>query len=112
MDTFEGENMETQYHVFNYKIDLYFHNYKLAVEFDENGHRDRNSNHETQRQKELGNELNCKFVRINPDKENFNILKAQNKVFRHIKKSDKKSTKKSLIDDAEKLTKMVKQWCV
>ena len=30
MDTFEGENMETQYYVLNYRIDLYFHDYKLA----------------------------------------------------------------------------------
>ena len=27
MDTFEGENIETQYHVLNYKIGLYFHDY-------------------------------------------------------------------------------------
>ena len=51
MDTFEGENMETQYHVLNYRIDLYFHGYKLAVEIDENGHKDRNEEHESKRQK-------------------------------------------------------------
>ena len=34
MDTFEGENMETQYSVLGYKIGLYFHNYKLAVEIE------------------------------------------------------------------------------
>ena len=31
MDTFEGENMQTQYIVLCYRIDLYFHDYKLAV---------------------------------------------------------------------------------
>ena len=31
MDTFEGENMQTQYSVLGYKIDLY---YKLGIEFD------------------------------------------------------------------------------
>ena len=30
MDAFEGENMETQYSVLRYKIDLYFHGYKLT----------------------------------------------------------------------------------
>ena len=29
MDAFEGENMQTQYSVLGYRIDLYFHDYKL-----------------------------------------------------------------------------------
>ena len=41
MDTFEGENMQTQYYVLGYKIDLYFHNYKLAIEVHEKDHIDR-----------------------------------------------------------------------
>ena len=86
MDKFEGENMETQYSVLKYKIDLYFHEYNLAVEVDEKGHKDRNSEHETERKKEIENELNCKFIRINPDEENFKIFRVQDKIFRHIKK--------------------------
>ena len=61
--------MDTQYSVLKYKIDLYFYEYKLAVEVDKKGYKDRNS--ETKRQKEIENELNCKFIRINLDKENF-----------------------------------------
>ena len=34
MDAFEGENMQTQYRVLGYKIDLYFHDYKIAIEVD------------------------------------------------------------------------------
>ena len=85
MDTFAGENMETQDSVLKYKIDLYFMNinWQLA-EVDEKGHKDKNSEHETKRQKEIENELNCKFIRINPDEENFEIFRAQNKIFRHI----------------------------
>ena len=86
MDTFEGENMETQCSVLKYKIDLYFHEHKLAVEVDEKGHKNRNSEHETKRQKEIEKELNFRFIRINPDEENFKISRAQNKIFRHIKK--------------------------
>ena len=33
--TFEGEDIKTQYAVLNYRLDLYFHDYKLAVEIDE-----------------------------------------------------------------------------
>ena len=32
---FEGEHMQTQYSVLSYRIDLYFHKYKLAIEVDE-----------------------------------------------------------------------------
>ena len=65
MNTFEGENMQTQYSVLGYKIDLYFHNYKLAVEVDEKGHEDRNIHHEIKRQKALEKELSCEFFRSN-----------------------------------------------
>ena len=36
MSLFKGENMETQYNVLNYTIDLYFHDYNPAKEIDEN----------------------------------------------------------------------------
>ena len=50
-DAYEGENMQTQYSVSGYSIDLYFHEYKLAIEVDELGHADRNINNEIERQK-------------------------------------------------------------
>ena len=31
MDTFEGENMQSQYSVLGYRIEFYFHDYKLAI---------------------------------------------------------------------------------
>ena len=89
MDAFEGENKQTQYSVLGYNIDLYFHDYKLAIEVDEKGHKDRNIDHEIKRQETLEKELNYEFIRINPDEENFNIFKAINKIYRHIKKSTK-----------------------
>ena len=53
MNAFEGENMQTQYSVLGYQINLYFHDYKLAIEVDEKGHKDRNFDHEINRQKAL-----------------------------------------------------------
>ena len=90
-DAFKGEDMQTQYTVLGYRIDLYFHKYKLAIEVDELGHNDRNINYEVQRQKELERERNCVFIRINLDEKDFNIFKEINKIHRHIKKSSKKS---------------------
>ena len=40
-EVFEGESVETQYSVLGYKIDLYFCDYKLAIEVDERGHKNR-----------------------------------------------------------------------
>ena len=85
-DAFEGEDMQTQYIVLSYRIYLYFHKYKLAIEVDELGHADRNINNEIERQKALEKELNCVFIRINPDEKDFNIFKEINKIHRHIKK--------------------------
>ena len=48
-DAFEGENMQTQHSVLGYRVDLYFHKYKLAIEVDELGHNDRNINDKIQR---------------------------------------------------------------
>ena len=46
--------MQTQYRVLDYRIDLYFHKHKLAIEVDElGGHADRNLSNEIERQKEL-----------------------------------------------------------
>ena len=90
--------MQTQYTVIGYRIDLCFHEHKLAIEVDELGHDDRNLNNEIERQKALERELNCVFIRINHDEKNFNVFKEINKIHRHIKKS----SKKSLIDKISK----------
>ena len=110
-NAFEGENMQTHYRVLGYEIDIYFHDYKLAVEIDEYNHENRDICYEIETQKALEKELGCKFVRTNPDKENFNVFKVVNEIFRHIKKSNKKSTKestkKSLVDElSNKLLKL------
>ena len=41
-DAFEEEDMQNQYSVSGYRIDLYFHKHKLATEVHELGHADRN----------------------------------------------------------------------
>ena len=56
-DPFEGHNMKTQYSVLGYKIDLYFHKYKLAIEVDELGHKDRDIDYKMQREKAIENNL-------------------------------------------------------
>ena len=54
--------METQYQILNYRINLYFHDYKLAIEVDERGNKDRNEDYERQREDLIKKELNCIFI--------------------------------------------------
>ena len=72
MISFEGENMQTQCNVLSYRIDLYFRDYNLAIEIDENRHSDRNIDYEIKSQKSIEQELDCKFIWIDPDKEDCN----------------------------------------
>ena len=70
---------------------------------------------EQKRQEVIKKEAGFKIIRINPDKKNFDIFDEIGKVQDYIIKSTieltERSTKKSLIDDSEKLTKIVKQLC-
>ena len=45
--------MQIQYIVLNCRIDLYFHEYKRAIEIDKFGHNDWNIDYEIQRQRAL-----------------------------------------------------------
>ena len=75
--SFEEENMKTQYNILGYRIDLYFHNYKIAIEIDKNGHSDGNIDYDLKRQKAIEQELGCKFIRIYLDEEDFDIFRAK-----------------------------------
>ena len=54
-----------------FRIDIYFSKYSLAIEIDETGHTDRDLIFEEKGQKALEKKLNCKFIRINTSKENY-----------------------------------------
>ena len=56
----------------------------------------RNIDYEIKKQKAKEQKLGCLFVRIDPDKEDFYILRAINGTFRHIKQSTKNHFKKIL----------------
>ena len=56
-----------------FRIDIYFTEYRLAVEIDEKGYTNRDSKFEKLRQEALKKELNCKFIRIYTSTENFNV---------------------------------------
>ena len=82
--------MQTQY-VLSYKIDLYFYNCQLAIEIDKNVLSNRNIDYEIKRQKAIEQELGCKFVRIDQEKEDLDIFRVISQIFGHIKQSTKKT---------------------
>ena len=84
IDAFKGEDVWIQYTVLGYRIDLYFYENKLAIEIDELGHNDRNTDYQIKRQREIEKELNCVFIRTIPDAADFNINKLNNQIFKHI----------------------------
>ena len=97
-DTFKGEDIRIQYTVLGYRIDLYFYEHKLAIEIDELGHNDRNTDYETKREREIKNELNCVFIRTNPDAANFNINELNNQIFKHTIQSKEKNAINKVIN--------------
>ena len=80
MRSFEVENLQTQYNVLSYRIDVYSHEFKTAIEIDENGRSRRIIDYQIKRQKAIEQKLGCTFMKIDPGKEEFNIFRAINDI--------------------------------
>ena len=74
----------TQYSVDKYRIDLYFPEYNLAIECDENEHKDRDIDYEIEREIYIRNKLRCSFIRYNPYSDNFDIFKIIREINNYI----------------------------
>ena len=98
LEAFLREEMYQQYSVLNYKIDLYFVKYKLAVEIDEHGHKERDRKKKLSRENAIKQKLGCKFIRINPELKDFSITIEINRIFEQIKEIKDKEIKKMIIN--------------
>uniref|UniRef100_A0A6C0D5E8 DUF559 domain-containing protein n=1 Tax=viral metagenome TaxID=1070528 RepID=A0A6C0D5E8_9ZZZZ len=80
-------NMKRQYVIDIYRVDLYFIDYNLVIECDENNHDDRNPIQEKVREDyiiSLGN----KIIRYNPNVSSFdlsNVLREINSIIFSVK---------------------------
>ena len=101
--SFPGIKMKEQYFVLGKRIDLYLSDHKLVIEFHGKGHMGRKNEKEEKRKNKIQKELGCKFIRINPDCEKFNISFEIGKIYNHINELNKilteELTKKSLTDN-------------
>ena len=90
-ELFLNKVLKEEYFAIHYNTDFTFEENKLVVEIDEKDQDDRDPDYERRRQKEL-EKLGYYFIRINPDKPNFD----ENEEFRRVQKYIEKSTKKLL----------------
>jgi len=75
-----------QFIIDKYRVDLYFINYKLIIECDENNHEDRDPIKEKVREKHLLS-LGNKIIRYNPNEPSFdlsNVLREINSIIYYI----------------------------
>ena len=81
--------------------------YKLAIEIDELGHCTRDLKSEIERQKRIEKELGCTFIRIDPSRENFDIVDEFSRIKDYLLKSTNKATKKERIHEiSDRLLKL------
>lgn len=79
-------NYETQYIVGKYRLDCYLPTFGIVIEVDENGHNDRCRIYEKKREEFIKNELSCRFFRLNPDSNDFDIFSCLGKLNKLINK--------------------------
>ena len=71
-NTYNILNIKRQYIIGKYRVDLYFIDYKLVIECDENNHDDRDIEQEKIREDYITS-LGNKFIRYNPNTPSFDL---------------------------------------
>ena len=67
--------------------------FRISWQYDENGHSDRSIDCNINKQKAIEQERCCKFIRINPNKEGFDIFRTITK-YLDISKNQLKNSNK------------------
>ena len=85
LKTFSGNIMKPQYKIDNYRIDLYFPEYLLAIECDEPHHKNpENKLNDMKRQSIITQLLGCRFIRFDPYDKNFDLFDLLNSIYIHL----------------------------
>ena len=83
-NSFKGiTDIKRQYIIGKYRVDVYFVDYKLVIECDENNHTYRNETYELERQAHIiakGNQI----IRFNPNEQNFDLSNVLNAIYKVI----------------------------
>jgi len=95
-NVFKTEKIEDQFKVDRYYLDLYFPEYKIIIECDENGHSDRKPGDERERMDIVNEILNIDdsyWIRYNPDEYDFDVSKVIGRIYRKIDEIKEKKYK-------------------
>jgi very-short-patch-repair endonuclease/transposase-like protein len=95
-NTFKIEKFEDQFKIGTYYLDLYFTEYKIVIECDENGHADRKPWKERERMNFVNENLgidDSHWIRFNPDEHDFDISKIFGQIYRKIDEIKEERTK-------------------
>ena len=99
------------YKIEKYFIDLFFPVHKLGIEIDENGHTDR-SKTKGQERDEIIKKAGITLIRINPNKEGFDIndeiSEIQDIIYESGVKLGEQLEKNKIVEDLERTVKIVK----
>ena len=86
-NVFKTEKFEDQFKIGSYYLDLFFTEYKIVIECDENGHADRKPWKERERMDFVNKKLNINdsnWIRFNPDEYDFDIARVIGRIYRKI----------------------------
>lgn len=111
---FKTEKFEDQFKIGKYYLDLYFKDYKIVIECDENGHSDRKPHKERERMDFVNENLgitDSNWLRYNPDELGFDVLTVIGQIYRkmdEIKDSIDGVENNKTVDD-EKYLKLLEE---
>jgi len=108
-NVFKTEKFEDQFKVGQYYLDLYFPEYKIVVECDENGHTDRKPYDERVRMNYVNETLGLtddNWIRFNPDEKDFDLSKVMGKIYIKI---NLQKQKLEIENSEERLSQLVEE---
>ena len=111
-NVFKTEKFEDQYKIGTYYLDLYFSDYKIVIECDENGHADRKPWKERERMNYVNEKLNINdtnWIRFNPDEHDFDIAKVIGRIYRKIDEIKQEAIEKQVKIKEEEYQKLLEK---
>ena len=105
-NAFKTEKIEDQFKVGSYYLDMYFPEYKIVVECDENGHADRKPYKERERMDYVNKEFDIDdthWMRYNPDEHDFDISKIIGRIYNRISLAKKEKLEQEYTEKNESI---------
>lgn len=111
-DVFKTEKYEDQYKIGKYYLDLFFTDYKIVIECDENGHADRKPWKERERMDYVNENMGItddNWIRFNPDEFRFDISTVIAKIHRKMDEIKEEEHRRILEEEIKKKDEEIKK---